>query len=166
MRRQVSLTSTCASCSPLTLQIICGQSYAHLAQAGSRVTYGGQCKRAIQDHIIRQRLTPLTWRTNLNKLLKAMYLTQHGSHLCQLMRSKVEVCVKSRIKEMVEGGLIKETTRGGQSEYVWRRDADNFLGVDGWWKDWSISVSKELKRQRAKAKFNSIMAMCLLTGGT
>ncbi|KAJ4324559.1 hypothetical protein N0V84_003838 [Fusarium piperis] len=129
---------------------ICGQRYSHLMQAGTRFTFGPQCRTSVQDHIIRNRLTPLKWRKNFDELLEAMYLTQHGAHIVDLMRAKVETGLRARIRNMVSGGLIKEEVRNGDTRYAWRADADNFLGLQGWWKDWSPAASQKLAKPDKK----------------
>lgn len=126
---------------------ICGHRYSHLIQPGTRFTFGPQCRTTVQDHIIRNRLTPLEWRKNFDELLEAMYLTQHGAHIVDLMRTKVETGLRARIRHMVNGGLIKEEARNGNMAYTWRDDADNFLGLQGWWKDWSPATSQRLARE-------------------
>lgn len=103
---------------------------------------------AIQDHIIVNRLTPTHWRSNFDDLLGEMHLIQHGRDILHLMRPKVERCVRARIAEMVEGGLIREVTRDGADvEHEWRVDADNFLGHPGWNKDWSVAAGRVFARQ-------------------
>ncbi|KAL2669823.1 hypothetical protein Neosp_015268 [[Neocosmospora] mangrovei] len=126
-------------------------------QAGTRFTFGPQCRTSIQDHIIRNRLTPLKWRKNSEELLKAMYLTQHGAHIVDLMRTKVETGLGARIKDMVNGGLIKEEVRNGDTNYIWRADADNFLGLQGWWKDWSPTTSQRHAREAKPSKKTTVV---------
>ncbi|KAF4969148.1 hypothetical protein FZEAL_10274, partial [Fusarium zealandicum] len=138
--------STPGMCVTNNAERICGQTYAHLAQDRSRMTWGAQCKRVILSHIIKNRLTPVATRKNFEKLMRALYLTQHGPDIERCMRSRVERCVVGRIRGMVHGGLINESVHPNRhTEYVWRADADNFLGVDGWCDDWSVAHGESLR---------------------
>ncbi|KAF7554119.1 hypothetical protein G7046_g6906 [Stylonectria norvegica] len=135
-----------------TPQIICGRNYDDLMRVGSQVTYGPDCRRAIQDHIIQNRLTPLTWRKNFEDVFISMHLTENGQHLVDLMRSKVERCVRDRVADMVKGGLIQTSNETGEVVYNWRSDADNFLGSPGWCRDWSVEHGRSLAAGSNKNK--------------
>ncbi|RMJ05260.1 hypothetical protein CDV36_014075 [Fusarium kuroshium] len=142
-------------CRGNTREKICGARYRHLLVPGTRFNFGPQCRVAIQDHIIVNRLTPTHWRSNLDNLLRDMYLVQHGREILDLMRPKVERCVRARIGEMVEGGIIREVIRDGADvEYEWRHDADNFLGQPGWNRDWSFVAGRVFARQN-RARSNN-----------
>lgn len=73
-----------------------------------------------------------------------MHLHKCGAAAIDLLRHKIKKCISDRIKEMVLAGLIQAVEVDGQIEYIWREDADNFLGVAGWNRDWSREKGDEL----------------------
>ncbi|KAM0341192.1 hypothetical protein ACHAPU_010122 [Fusarium lateritium] len=140
-------------CVTNTRRNICGQTYAHLRQPGTRFEPGGECRAAIQDYIIQNRLTPNDTLRNFGHLLRDMHLKSNGEHIKALMTKKVRDLVRNKIREMIKGGLISEVVvkSNDKPKYLWRQDADNFLGQAPR-RDWSLRASKLLARQKASQK--------------
>ncbi|KAM0414569.1 hypothetical protein ACHAPT_013585 [Fusarium lateritium] len=132
-------------CPTNNTQTICGRPINILQQPGRKMVWGAPCKCAMQDHIIRHRLTLNRIRRHFDDLLDLMYLRQHGREVENLMRPKVKDALERVVREMESQGLIKAREEDDEPCYEWRADADNFLGIGAWNHDWSEEASQRLQ---------------------
>ncbi|RMI98458.1 hypothetical protein CDV36_016100 [Fusarium kuroshium] len=125
---------------------VCGRQINVLRQPGKKMVWGAPCKSAMQDHIIRYRITPNRIRRRFDDLLDRMYLRQHGRDVEALMRPKVKDALERVVREMVDQGLIEaREEEDGEPWYQWRADADNFVGIGAWNHDWSEEASQRFQ---------------------
>ncbi|KAF4965212.1 hypothetical protein FSARC_6974 [Fusarium sarcochroum] len=89
-----------------TLERICDQTLAYLKTHRSRMSWGDDCGRAIQYHIIQERLKPQTCNKNIDQLFDALHLGHLGQDVGDTMFDRFKRCVESGIQKMIAGGLI------------------------------------------------------------
>lgn len=61
------------------------------------------------------------------------------------MIPKVRRAITTRLADMVKGGILMLKKQGGESKYVWRSDADRFVGAPAPVKDWSVAAGRRLR---------------------
>ncbi|KAK1749651.1 hypothetical protein QBC47DRAFT_407846 [Echria macrotheca] len=127
---------------------VCRTHINHLAQDGSRISFGPFCNRAMWQHVIRHQLTPRGCDNppNWDALARAMHLIRDDGQPWsptwdRLVIPRVLSSLERKAREAVSKGLVEETLEGEREWYPWAR---GFLSPDWDGVDFSESGANRL----------------------